>query len=134
MPRRIPPLSDVQVKNAKPRQSEYRLFDGSGLTLCRLEHGNRPERGTSPASAGIGRLAKLRPTRCGEGAMTRVESLEKEVAGLPPAELAAFRQRVAEVDAASWDRQIEADVGADGLDALADAALTDLRSGRCTEL
>lgn len=66
--------------------------------------------------------------------MTRVEALEKEVAGLPSAELAAFRQWFAEFDAASWDRQVEADVGAGRLDALAEAALTDLRSGRCKEL
>lgn len=66
--------------------------------------------------------------------MTRVEALEKEVAGLPAAELAAFRQWFAEFDAASWDRELEADVGAGRLDALADAALADLRTGKCTEL
>lgn len=66
--------------------------------------------------------------------MTRVEALEKEVAGLPPADLAAFRQWFAEFDAAAWDGQIEGDVVAGRLDALADAALADHSAGKCTEL
>ncbi|MBK5276289.1 MAG: integrase arm-type DNA-binding domain-containing protein [Desulfuromonadales bacterium] len=33
MPKRIPPLSDIQVKNAKPKASEYKLSDGYGLHL-----------------------------------------------------------------------------------------------------
>ena len=33
MPKRIAPLSDVQVKNAKPRDSEYKLGDGGGMYL-----------------------------------------------------------------------------------------------------
>jgi hypothetical protein len=66
--------------------------------------------------------------------MSRVEALEKEVAGLLPAELAAFRRWFAEFDAAAWDGQIEDDVATGRLDALADAALADLRAGKCTEL
>lgn len=33
MPKRIPPLADIQVKNAKPKNKDYKLADGSGLYL-----------------------------------------------------------------------------------------------------
>jgi hypothetical protein len=33
VPKRIPPLSDIQVKNAKPKASDYKLSDGYGLYL-----------------------------------------------------------------------------------------------------
>ena len=33
MPKRITPLTDVQVKNAKPQEKEYSIFDGGGLYL-----------------------------------------------------------------------------------------------------
>lgn len=33
MPKRIAPLSDIQVKNAKPKKTEYKLNDGYGLFL-----------------------------------------------------------------------------------------------------
>ncbi len=33
MPKRITPLTDVQVKNAKPQEKEFALFDGGGLYL-----------------------------------------------------------------------------------------------------
>lgn len=33
MPKRIAPLSDIQVKNAKPQVKEYKLMDGYGLYL-----------------------------------------------------------------------------------------------------
>ena len=33
MPKRIQPLSDIQVKNAKPAPKEVKLFDGGGLFL-----------------------------------------------------------------------------------------------------
>lgn len=33
MPKRIAPLTDTQIKNAKPKEKEYRLFDGGGLNL-----------------------------------------------------------------------------------------------------
>ena len=46
----------------------------------------------------------------------------------------AFRTWFAEFDASAWDRQMEDDVAAGRLDALADEALNDLRAGRCTDL
>jgi len=33
MPKRIKPLSDTEVKNAKPAPKEAKLFDGGGLFL-----------------------------------------------------------------------------------------------------
>ncbi|MDD2852982.1 MAG: integrase arm-type DNA-binding domain-containing protein [Desulfuromonadaceae bacterium] len=33
MPKRIAPLSDIQIKNAKPKEKEYKLMDGYGLFL-----------------------------------------------------------------------------------------------------
>ena len=56
--------------------------------------------------------------------MRKVESLEKRVSALSAEELAEFRQWFAEFDAAAWDRQIERDVKAGKLDALADEALS----------
>ena len=62
--------------------------------------------------------------------MTKIEQLEREVGGLTPKELAQFREWFAAFDAAEWDRQLEADVKAGKLDALADVALADHRAGR----
>jgi hypothetical protein len=33
MPKKITPLSDIQVKSAKPKESDYKLADGGGLYL-----------------------------------------------------------------------------------------------------
>ena len=33
MPKRIAPLSDIQVRNAKPKEQDYKLPDGYGLFL-----------------------------------------------------------------------------------------------------
>ena len=33
MPKRIAPLSDAQIKNAKPQEKDYKLMDGFGLFL-----------------------------------------------------------------------------------------------------
>jgi hypothetical protein len=33
MPKRILPLSDLQVKNAKPKETDYKLSDSYGLHL-----------------------------------------------------------------------------------------------------
>ena len=55
--------------------------------------------------------------------MSKVESLESEVAKLSPQELAVFRDWFAKYDADAWDRQIESDVRAGKLDRLAAEAL-----------
>jgi len=64
--------------------------------------------------------------------MSTVEEIQAAVRRLSPEELAAFRDWFVQLDAAAWDEQIEEDVAAGRLDALADEALRDLREGRCT--
>ena len=65
--------------------------------------------------------------------MSTIEEIGDAGRRLSPTELAQIRAWFAEFDAAAWDRQIEQDVAAGRLDALADEALDDLRQGRCTE-
>ncbi|MBI5891344.1 MAG: hypothetical protein HZB47_11815 [Nitrosomonadales bacterium] len=65
---------------------------------------------------------------------TTIEVLEKSVQNLPPTELAKFRDWFVEFDASRWDVQIEADAAAGKLDALADAAQSEYRSGKAREL
>jgi len=66
--------------------------------------------------------------------MSKVERIEQDVQALTSDELAAFRQWFREFDAAAWDRQIEDDVRAGKLDALADAALKASAAGKCSDL
>jgi hypothetical protein len=66
--------------------------------------------------------------------MTKLEKLELQVEELAAEELAAFREWFAEFDGALWDRQIEADVKAGKLDALAERALRDNAAGRSRDL
>ena len=66
--------------------------------------------------------------------MTTVEQITGAVKRLPKKELARFRRWFAEYDAAVWDRQLEEDVAAGRLDALAREALRDHQAGRTTEL
>jgi len=41
MPKRIKPLSEIKVRNAKPREKEYKLFDGGGLFLLITPSGGK---------------------------------------------------------------------------------------------
>lgn len=41
MPRKTVPLSDLEVRNAKPQKSPYKLFDGKGLFLLVSPSGGR---------------------------------------------------------------------------------------------
>jgi len=66
--------------------------------------------------------------------MTKIEKLERDVRALTAKELSSFREWFAEFDAAAWDRQLEEDVKAGKLDAMADAALADHRAGRSRKL
>ena len=66
--------------------------------------------------------------------MDKVAAIEKEIESLTADELAALRNWFHEFDAASWDRQLEADVRAGKLDALADEAVDAQKTGKCTEL
>lgn len=65
--------------------------------------------------------------------MSTLEQIEDAVRKLSSKDLEAFRAWFARLDADAWDRQIEEDIAAGRLDALADEALNDLRHGRCTD-
>ena len=66
--------------------------------------------------------------------MTKIEKLEREVQKLSRAELAAFRDWFREYDSDEWDRQIEEDVRAGKLDALAAEAIAEYKAGRTKEI
>ena len=66
--------------------------------------------------------------------MSTVQEIERAVSDLSPEELSRFRAWFLEFDARVWDREIEEDVAAGRLDALAEEALSDLRAGRTRPL
>jgi hypothetical protein len=66
--------------------------------------------------------------------MGSVNEIETAVSKLSRQELLAFRDWFSGFDAAAWDQQLEEDVAAGHLDALADEAIRDLREGRCRDL
>jgi hypothetical protein len=66
--------------------------------------------------------------------VSEVQEIEQTVAQLSEPQLAEFRRWFAEFDADAWDRQIEADAAAGKLDALAEEALAEYRSGQAREL
>jgi integrase len=41
MPKRVPPITDIQVKNAKPRKKDYKLSDGGGMYLLVTSSGGK---------------------------------------------------------------------------------------------
>jgi hypothetical protein len=63
-----------------------------------------------------------------------VDELEKAVAELPPDKLAKFRAWFEEFAAEEWDRQIEADIKAGKLDALAEEAIKEHKAGLSRKL
>jgi len=63
-----------------------------------------------------------------------VKEIEQAVEQLTPDQLAEFRAWYEQFDAAAWDRQIEEDIVAGKLDALADAAIADHKAGRTKKL
>lgn len=66
--------------------------------------------------------------------MSTVSEIEAAIQKLSPSELAALRAWFTEYDNAQWDQQLENDIAAGRLDALAEEALFDHREGRSTEL
>ena len=66
--------------------------------------------------------------------MGKIEKIEQQVQALSPEELAQFRAWFLEFDWAAWDRQIERDVRAGRLDALAEQALHDHATGKTKPL
>lgn len=63
-----------------------------------------------------------------------IEAIETAIQKLPPSDLAEFRRWFAEFDSSRWDAQIEADANTGKLDAFADDALAEYRSGKAREL
>lgn len=66
--------------------------------------------------------------------MSKIEELEKKVQALSPDELARFRAWFLEFDWVAWDKQLERDVRAGKLDALAGKALRDHAAGKTKPL
>jgi hypothetical protein len=66
--------------------------------------------------------------------MSKVEKLEQQIEALSPEELAQFRAWFLEFDWATWDAQLERDVRAGRLDALAEKALGDHSARKTTRL
>lgn len=66
--------------------------------------------------------------------MSKIEELEQKVQALSPEELAQFREWFLEFDWVAWDRQLERDVRAGKLDALAEKALRDHAAGKTKPL
>ena len=66
--------------------------------------------------------------------MSKIEHLEQQVQALSPDELARFREWFLEFDWAAWDRQLERDVKAGKLDALAQKALQEHAAGKTKPL
>jgi len=63
-----------------------------------------------------------------------VKDLKKEILKLSQDELSQFRHWFEDFDAKQWDDQIENDVLSGKLDSLADQALKDFDSGKCSKL
>jgi hypothetical protein len=66
--------------------------------------------------------------------MGRVESLQQQIQELSAEERAELRDWFLELDWKLWDAQLEQDVRAGRLDALADSALRDHAAGNSTPL
>jgi hypothetical protein len=66
--------------------------------------------------------------------VSTITEIESAVEKLSRSDLAKFRDWFLGFDAAAWDKQFEEDVAAGRLDDLAEEAIRDLRSGRCTDL
>lgn len=66
--------------------------------------------------------------------MSNIENLERQVKDLSPEEFAAFRRWFIEYDWEAWDCQLERDVVAGRLDALAEKALQDHSAGKTSKL
>jgi hypothetical protein len=66
--------------------------------------------------------------------MSKVESIEHAVEQLGRDDLATFREWFQSFDSAQWDAQIESDVAAGKLDAMADEAIAEFRAGKTSSL
>lgn len=62
-----------------------------------------------------------------------VKDIEDAIQQLPQEQLREFRAWYEKFDSDAWDKQIEKDILAGKLDALADAAMEDHKGGKSTE-
>jgi conjugal transfer/entry exclusion protein len=63
-----------------------------------------------------------------------VEDIEKAITQLPQNQLQQFRVWYEKFDIDAWDEQIEKDVAAGKLDALAEASIADHKAGKSREI
>ena len=66
--------------------------------------------------------------------MTTVQEIEQAVQGLPENELYSFRTWFDEYASNVWEKNFEQDVQSGKLNLLAEEAIKDLKSNRCTRL
>ncbi|MEN8216491.1 MAG: hypothetical protein ABFS56_08960 [Pseudomonadota bacterium] len=66
--------------------------------------------------------------------MMTVEEITTAVTHLPPEDFALFRAWYDKFEASLWDSQIEEDLVSGKLDKLANEAIKDFKTNRCTEL
>ena len=66
--------------------------------------------------------------------MDKIEKIGREIQALSPSELTEIRKWFRDHDAEAWDRQIEEDLKAGKLDALADQAHQEFISGKAWEM
>jgi hypothetical protein len=66
--------------------------------------------------------------------MTKIEEIEEAVSALPPNDLARFRAWFEAFDAERFDERIERDIRTGKLDAIAEEAARDLKSGNVRDI
>jgi hypothetical protein len=66
--------------------------------------------------------------------MSKIDQIEKEVQGLKPDELQAFRKWFWDFDAQEWDHQFEKDALSGKLHSFAETAIKAFKSGSCSEI
>ncbi len=66
--------------------------------------------------------------------MRKIEEIERQIRDLPPDEFSELCQWMASLDAEAWDAQLEGDVRAGRLDALAEKALAAHVAGKSTRI
>jgi hypothetical protein len=66
--------------------------------------------------------------------MATVDQIEAAILQLTPADFQRLSEWFAELDQQQWDADLERDIAAGKLDALADEAIADFKAGRCRAL
>jgi hypothetical protein len=68
------------------------------------------------------------------GTMSTVREIEDAISRLSQEDLRRLREWFIELDASKWDEEFERDALNGSLDPIADDAIIEFRSGKCTEL